>query len=55
MKEVDPKTMSVEELKALAYDLMVELTRTQNNLKVIETEIINKQQSKPVEGEVINY
>ncbi len=59
MKTIDPKIMSLDELKALAYDVMVELGRVQNNLRVIEQEIANKQLpigsgEPPVDGEIVN-
>lgn len=41
---VNLKEKSVEELKALAYDLLVQQTVTNNNLQMVEREIANKLQ-----------
>jgi hypothetical protein len=41
------KEMSLEELKSLAYDQLVELNRVQNNVNVLEAEI--QLRNKPVE------
>ena len=40
---MDIKTMTIVELKSLAYDQLAQLEQTQNNLKLINQEIINKQ------------
>lgn len=54
MKTVDPKEMTVEQLKALAYDLISDITRIQNNLQIVNAEIANKQEvNKPIEAEVV--
>jgi len=43
---VNLKEKSVEELKALAYDLLVQQTVTNNNLQLVEREIANKLQEQ---------
>ena len=43
------KDMNVEQLKALAYDQLVLLQQTQNNINIIQQEIANRQ--KISEGE----
>lgn len=50
MKQIDPKSMTVEQLKSLAYDQMVLLQQAQNNLQILNAEIAEK--SKPEEGKV---
>ena len=44
---MDIKSMTVEALKALAYDQLIELQRIQKNIALIEQEILKK--SQPVE------
>ncbi len=46
---MDITKMDVRELKALAYDVMSEISRNQNNLQVIQQEIFKrqKQEEKP--------
>jgi hypothetical protein len=39
---MDITTLSLTELKALAYEQLVLLNRTQNNLKIIEQEIAKR-------------
>lgn len=41
-KQIDLSTMSVGELKALAYDLVVLLNQTQANLNIVETTLKSK-------------
>lgn len=43
-KPIDLSTMSVESLKALAYDQLVLLNQTQANIAAIEAEIKKKAQ-----------
>lgn len=50
MKQIDPKSMTVEQLKSLAYDQMVLLQQAQNNLQILNAEIAEK--SKPEEGKI---
>ena len=47
--EMELKDMNVEQLKALAYDQLVLLQQTQNNINIIQQEIANRQ--KISEGE----
>lgn len=55
MTPIDIKTLDVNSLKALAYDIIVELERQQSNLRSINQEIINRQQTQattiPVKAE----
>lgn len=46
----DIKTVSVESLKAMAYDTLAQMENCQNSLKVINTEIAsrNTQSTNPV-------
>jgi len=48
---MDLKTMSLEKIKSLAYDQMVELERVQNNLRIINAEIAEKSKELPVKKE----
>lgn len=43
--ELDIGKMSITELKAFAYDLAVQLEVTNNNLRVIRQEIVNRESS----------
>lgn len=43
------KEMSVDELKILAYDLLVQSQQTQNSLKMVNQEIANRQINQEVE------
>ncbi len=45
-KVVDAKDLSVEQLKALAYDTLVEINRLQANLNQIEQTIKQKDAEK---------
>lgn len=36
------KQMTIEQLKALAYDLVIQMKSTENNLRAIEQEIISR-------------
>ncbi len=40
----DVSTMTVEQLKALAYDFLVQIEVAQKNLQVVNQEIANKSQ-----------
>ena len=42
-KQVSIEEMSVEQLKALAWDVLVELNKNQANLNIIQAEIEKKQ------------
>ena len=42
MQKIDLKTMTIEELKSLAYDQIVLLEQTKTNLNLIQQEIANK-------------
>lgn len=41
--------MTVQELKSVAYDLLVSLENVQNNLKIVNTEIAKRQNSPKAE------
>lgn len=50
----DITTMSLEAVKALAFDQMVELQRIQNNLNILNAEIAKRAEKKEVvESEVV--
>ena len=51
---MDITTKSVVELKALAFDLLVQLENAQNNLKVVNAEIEKKVKSEKVEKEKVS-
>lgn len=51
-KHMDIKTMTVEQLKALAFDQLVLLEQAQNNLKVINAEIQLRNQPELPKEEV---
>jgi hypothetical protein len=51
---MDITTKSVIELKALAFDLLVQLENVQNNLKVVNAEIEKKVKSEEVEKEKVS-
>lgn len=55
MTPIDIKSMDMNGLKALAYDVIVEIERQQANLRSINQEIINRQQNQattiPVKAE----
>ena len=42
-EQKDITKMTIEELKALAYDLIVMLQQTQNNINVVQAEIVKRQ------------
>lgn len=46
----DLKTLSVTELKALAYDFQMLLAQTQQNLQVVAQELKTRQQAVPTTG-----
>lgn len=46
MKTIDPKTMTVEELKAMAYDVLTTIQQQQNNLNALNAEIEKKSSVK---------
>lgn len=50
------KTLTIEQLKALAYDLVVQMKSTENNLRTVEQEMTSRpQEVKPeVKPEVKN-
>lgn len=48
-KQIDLKTMSVEALKALAYDILNTIQVQQSNLQAINAEIEKKSQTEPLE------
>lgn len=50
---MDITTKTVDELKALAYDFMVDLQRVQNNLNILNAEIAKRAEKKVVESEVV--
>jgi hypothetical protein len=51
---MDPKTMTLEAIKSLCYDQMVELQRIQNNLNILNAEIAKRADKKEVvESEVV--
>lgn len=52
MKTIDIKTMSVSELKALAYDILASLNRDQKTLQMVEKEISIKNASEAKEATV---
>jgi len=43
---MDITTKSVEELKALAYDLLVQLEQIQGNLRIVNNEIASRAKPK---------
>lgn len=43
---MDIKTQTLEQLKSLAYDQLVLFNQTQNNLKLLEQEILEREKSK---------
>ena len=45
---MDLKTLSVEQLKVLAYDQIILLNQTQSNIRVIEAEIAERNKVEPV-------
>jgi hypothetical protein len=47
--QVDITKMSVIELKALVFDLLVKLENVQNNLNVVNAEIAKRVESEKVE------
>jgi len=48
------KTLTIEQLKALAYDQLVELERIQKNINILNQEIASRnQQSAPVSSSEI--
>lgn len=49
---MDITTKTLEELKVMAYDQLVVLEQTQNNLKVINQEIAKRQVKEEVKEEV---
>ena len=51
---MDITNNSVIELKALAFDLLVQLENVQNNLKVVNAEIGKKVESEKVEKEKVS-
>ena len=44
-QNIDLKTLSVTELKAIAYDLQILMAQTQQNLQVIVQELKARQQT----------
>ncbi len=44
--QIDPKTMTVEALKALAYEQILLLNQTQANLQALQLEIQNKEKEQ---------
>lgn len=46
MNNTDISKLSVTELKALAYDVLVVMEQNQNNLKIINAEIQKRNQEK---------
>lgn len=42
MQPIDIKTLTVEQLKALAYDQYVLLNQTQSNLNILQAEIMER-------------
>jgi len=51
---MDITKMSVVELKALAFDLLVQLENVQNNLKLVNAEIEKKVKSEREEKEKVS-
>lgn len=49
---MDITKMNLVELKSLAYDQLTSLEQTQNNLKIINQEIINRQQSESLQATI---
>lgn len=49
---MDITKMNLVELKSLAYDQLAQLEQTQNNLKIINQEIINRQQSESLQATI---
>jgi hypothetical protein len=50
---MDITKLSVVELKALAFDLLVQLENVQNNLKVVNAEIAKRVESEKVDKEIV--
>ena len=47
---MDLKTMTVEQLKALAYDQIIILEQTQTNIRLINQEIAERAKTKEERG-----
>ena len=47
-EEMNPKEMTLEQLKSLAYDLIVQLEQTRQNLSIINAEIQEKSKPGPI-------
>ena len=45
---MNPKEMTLEQLKSLAYDLIVQLEQTRQNLSIINAEIQEKSKPGPI-------
>ena len=50
---MDITKLSVVELKAIAFDLLVQLENVQNNLKVVNAEIAKRVESEKVDKEIV--
>ena len=50
--EMELKDMTVEQLKALAYDQLVLLQQTQNNINIIQQEIQKRGEEEKVQDKV---
>jgi len=49
---MDITKLNVTELKALAYDQLVQIENAQNNLKILNAEIVTRQQEEAKAAEV---
>jgi hypothetical protein len=55
MNQLDISHFSLAELKSLGFDLMVEIERQQNNLRIVQAEIAkrNSQIATPLNNDIV--